>query len=165
MKKGFTLIELLVVVLIIGILAAVALPQYQKSVEKARAAELLQVVNTLHNAMQIYTLQHGYQNVVFIGRNYNNYSEEELDIDIKNVLTCDNQDRGYPCHSKFHSYNAHCNSDSCRIETERWVNDSDYYGLAWEWNDSGTLQKSCFYDGKIPKAICTGLGDFEPEEN
>ncbi len=71
-KRGFALIELLVVVLIIAILAAVAVPQYQKTVWKSRNTEMKQIVKAVADAEQVYYLSNGKY-----AANFN-----ELDIDL-----------------------------------------------------------------------------------
>jgi len=76
-KKGFTLIEILVVVLIIGILAGIALPQYKKAVLKSRFAAIKNMTRAIYDAEQRYYLVH------------NQYTSNWNELDIEGQIDCD----------------------------------------------------------------------------
>ncbi len=68
---GFTLIELLVAVLIIGVLAAVALSQYKKTVLKSRFSKVMPVAKSVAAAQEVY----------YLGNSRYALSEDELDVE------------------------------------------------------------------------------------
>ena len=159
-SKGFTLLELLVVVLIIGILAGIALPQYEKSVEKTRLAEALLNISALQRGIDAYTLANGYaSNTVYF---LNDDPDVVLDIDITKNLDCETTH----CANEFFSYTAACDhiGRECYIIVER--QDSAEYALHLnkeEGNESWT--KRCDYIDKY-EWLCKYLESqgFDREE-
>ena len=57
--KGFTLVEILIVVVILGILAAIVIPQFTSASESARASSLISQLQTIRSQLELYQVQHG----------------------------------------------------------------------------------------------------------
>ena len=137
MKKGFTLIELLVVVLIIGILAAIALPQYQKTVLKARATQIMVDIDALSKALDIYILANGYP------------SEETYNIPLDIELSTP------PTYW--------CNSDMCQIEIYGAAGTTMSQIYASRESGDKSWSKRCVYascEEPKSKLLCDSLQGF-----
>lgn len=85
MRKAFTLVELLIVVIIIVILATMAVPQYQKMVEKAKWTEAVSMLQAIRQASLLYYQETGFYPIKPTAQYFNrveHINENPLDIDI-----------------------------------------------------------------------------------
>ena len=85
MKKGFTLIELLAVVLIMGMLSAIALPQYRRSLNRARVAEAESMLAPMYESRERWAVENGYPS--FGGAS--GFNAKMLDIGVKGATGID----------------------------------------------------------------------------
>lgn len=133
-KSGFTLLEVLIVVIIIGILVAIALPQYTATIEKARSGEAATNVGAIRGALDRYWYQNG-----SITTTLNN-----LDIDNPNSVT-----------NKLYTYSV--TDDGTDSTTRKYTVTAtrtaggNTYTLEWvqESNISGKLYRSLNLGGPV----------------
>ena len=162
-QRGFTLIELLVVVLIIGILASVALPQYQKAVRKARLSEVATVFSSVSRGIDMWLLENGYPSstTYFSGIN----KGAGLDI----ASTCSTEDNDY-CYTSTGRWGYGCTSAHCQISLttnyhadkttgNNWLDQKQIFWFK-KGDDSWGLQGSSIASPSVQREICRWWRDL-----
>ena len=159
MKKGFTLIELLVVVLIIGILSAVALPQYQKAIIRTRLSNIQQIVASFKLAEEAYYLANGA---------YTNDSTL-LDVDFSicppraegsDVLICDNYFMMDPLGSTEGMYLTayYCPAEvAVKASSGTCAGNADFYYRVWLDNSTYPRRIECGGQSDMGKTLCKNM--------
>lgn len=142
-KSGFTLIELLVVVLIIGILSAVALPQYQIAVQKTRSISLLPLLRSISDAENIYLAANGRYTL--------NFDELDLDMPAGGTLTMQNNlskitYKDFECYIRTAGinipadYSAYCNNlKKSAPRLEKYFSEGHFIC----WGENGIKKRTC----------------------
>ena len=151
---GFTLIELLVVVLIIGIFAAVAVPQYQRAVSKSRYVQVMTSANAVAAAALVYKMANG---------SYPS-SLEDLDITLPGTLSADKRSvslNGYACRLFMESVAM----DS--VLCQRGTSGNQYVGYRVLFGGVRDGQRFCLAKKEDQEAasLCISLGGKEPFDN
>ncbi len=152
-KQGFTLIELLVVVLIIGILTAVALPQYQKAVRKSRFAEVQYTLNSLMRATEIYIMENGYSSVTLLGSDIS----EVLAVQMP-WTSCASES----CDTQMGTWRIICTSANCSVYW--WPNKTyfEFTGGCADYRSSYTFTKTGSGSWVLKGDRCNGGKNYTP---
>ena len=150
MKKGFTLIELLVVVLIIGIFAAVALPQYTKAVAKAKVTKTLALGRAIADAQERYYMANGEYSDTF----------DKLDIQIPTPLSITGDPHEI---ANYKDFSLIVLSSNFRVYTNTHVSGSVVeYGFKLQHSKDGVLSNICIANKEtFADEMCRALGGKE----